>query len=347
MTGRRDGVTIRAVAARAGVSAMTVSNVINHAGRVGAATSAAVRAAVDELGYVPNVAARRLAQARATTVGLLYSGRRAPFLDAILVGALRATNARGLQLLLHEEERDTIPAAGAAALALVRSGADALLLVPPFAELLDGSPVLATLEVPVAAVATGHALPAMATVRIDNHAAMFELTTLLIAHGHRRIAFVTGHAGHSDSAERVRGYRDALAAHGLAADPALLVAGRFDHASGIVAAQSLLSRPKRPDAIVCSNDDMASAVIAEAHRRGIRLPRDLAVTGFDDTLLAARVWPTLTTVRQPLEEMAFRATEQLIAMRDRRTPAAAMSDHVLRHTIVERESTGGSPPPPR
>lgn len=343
MTGRRDGVTIRAVAARAGVSAMTVSNVINHAGRVGAVTSAAVRAAVDELGYVPNVAARRLAQARATTVGLLYSGRRAPFLDAILVGALRATNARGLQLLLHEEQRDTASAAEAAALALVRSGADALLLVPPFAELLGGSPVIARLEVPVAAVATGHALPDMATVRIDNRAAMRDVTSLLIAHGHRRIAFVTGHAGHSDSAERVRGYRDALTAHGLPSDAALLVTGRFDHASGIAAARALLSQPRRPDAIVCSNDDMASAVIAEAHRNGIRLPHDLAVTGFDDTLLATRIWPTLTTVRQPLEEMAFRATEQLIAMRDRRAPAGVMADHVLDYVIVERESTGNAP----
>ena len=337
---RREGVTIRAVAERAGVSAMTVSNVINRAGRVSPATIATVRAAVEELGYVPNVVARRLARARATTVGLLYSGQRAPFLDAILVGTLRATNARGLQLLLHEEERFTGDAAAAAALALVRGGADALLLVPPFAELLAGSALLATLEVPIAAIATGHAMADMATVRIDNRAAMAELTTRLIARGFRRFGFVAGHPGHSDSAERVRGFHDALAAHAIAHDPALFVDGRFDQPSGEAAAQRLLSHAMPPDAIICSNDDMAAGVIAEAHRRGLRLPHDLAVAGFDDTTLAARIWPTLTTVRQPAEEMAFRAAEHLIGAGDgEATPA----DHVVAHMIVERESTASPP----
>ncbi|KQN93253.1 LacI family transcriptional regulator [Sphingomonas sp. Leaf231] len=333
---RREGVTIRAVAERAGVSAMTVSNVINRTGRASPATAAAVHAAVAELGYVPNVVARRLARARATTVGLLYSGRRAPFLDAILVGALRATNARGLQLLLHQEEPSSRAAAEHAAQSLARGGADALLLVPPFAELLSGSDMLATLRLPVAAIATGHVLPDIATVRIDNRAAMAELTALLIARGHRRIALIAGNPGHSDSAERVEGYRDALAAHGIAADPALLIAGRYDQPSGEAAAQLLLARNPLPDAIMCSNDDMAAGVIAAAHRRGVRLPHDLAVTGFDDTTLAARIWPSLTTVRQPAEDMAFRAAERLIGTGDGDTSA---TDLIVAHAIIEREST--------
>ncbi|MDR6788347.1 LacI family transcriptional regulator [Sphingomonas sp. BE138] len=336
---RRHGVTIRAVAERAGVSAMTVSNVINRAGRASPATVAAVHAAVAELGYVPNVLARRLARARATTVGLLYSGTRAPFLDAILVGALRATNARGLQLLLHEEVPGEVAAAEAAARALARGGADALLLVPPFAELLGGSPALAELGLPVAAIATGHVLPGIATVRIDNRAAMAELTALLIARGYRRIALIAGNPRHSDSAARVAGYHDALAAHGRVADPALLIAGRFDRTSGEEAARTLLTGAVRPDAIMCSNDDMAAGVIAEAHRHGLVLPRDLAVTGFDDTTLAARIWPPLTTVRQPAEDMAFRAAERLIRTGD---GAEDATDLIVPHAVVEREST-----PPR
>ncbi len=339
----REGVTIRAVAARAGVSAMTVSNVINRAGRASPATAAAVHAAVAELGYVPNVAARRLARARATTVGLLYSGRRAPFLDAILVGALRATNARGLQLLLHQEEPSSRAAAETAVGALARGGADALLLVPPFAELLSGSDVLAALRLPVAAIATGHVLPDITTVRIDNRAAMAELTASLIARGHRRIALIAGNPGHSDSAERVRGYHDALAAHGICADPTLLIAGRYDQPSGEAAARLLLERSPRPDAIMCSNDDMAAGLIAQAHRAGLRLPHDLAVTGFDDTTLAARIWPPLTTVRQPAEDMAFRAAEQLIGTGDGDAPPF---DLIVPHAIVERESTSCPPASP-
>lgn len=333
---RRQGVTIRAVAERAGVSAMTVSNVINRAGRASPATVAAVHAAVAELGYVPNVLARRLARARATTVGLLYSGARAPFLDAILVGALRATNARGLQLLLHEEAPGTPEAAEAAARALVRGGADALLLVPPFAELLSESPVLDELGVPIAAIATGHILPGIATVRIDNRAAMAELTAVLIARGYRRIALIAGNPRHSDSAARIEGYHDALAAHGITPDPTLVIPGRFDRSSGEEAAQALLSEATRPEAIMCSNDDMAAGVIAEAHRRGLVLPRDLAVTGFDDTTLAARIWPPLTTVRQPAEEMAFRAAERLIRTGD---GVEGATDLIVPHAIVEREST--------
>ncbi|MBB6504388.1 LacI family transcriptional regulator [Sphingomonas endophytica] len=333
---RRQGVTIRAVAERAGVSAMTVSNVINRAGRASPATVAAVHAAVAELGYVPNVVARRLARARATTVGLLYSGTRAPFLDAILVGALRATNARGLQLLLHEEAPGTRDAAEAAVRSLARGGADALLLVPPFAELLRDSPVLQELALPVAAIAIGHVMPGIATVRIDNRAAMAELTTLMIARNYRRIALIAGNPRHSDSAPRVQGYHDALAAHDIAADPALMIAGRFDRSSGEEAAHALLTGPVRPDAIMCSNDDMAAGVIAEAHRHGLVLPRDLAVTGFDDTTLAARIWPPLTTVRQPAEEMAFRAAERLIGTGD---GGEAPTDMIVPHAIIEREST--------
>ncbi|WP_241491961.1 substrate-binding domain-containing protein [Sphingomonas endophytica] len=324
------------MAARAGVSAMTVSNVINRAGRASPATVAAVRAAVEELGYVPNVVARRLARARATTVGVLYAGERTPFLDAILVGALRATNARGLQLVLYHEEQLSLDAAEGAVLSLARSGADALLLVPPFAELLCDSAVLAELALPVAAIATDQVAPGMSTVRIDNRAAMADLTALVVARGYRRIALVAGRRDYSVSAARIAGFQDALAAHGLPSEAGLIVEGGFDVASGEAAARRLLARDVRPDAIMCSCDDMAAGVIAEAHRRGLRLPHDLAVTGFDDTMVAARMWPSLTTVYQPAEEMAFRATEQLIGAGDGDLVA---NDLIVAHTIVEREST--------
>lgn len=336
---RQNGVTIRAVAKRAGVSAMTVSNVINGAGRASAATMEAVRAAIAELGYVPNLAARRLAKARATTLGLLYSDRRTPFLDAVLVGTLRATNAHGLQLILREGEGSGPQEAERIAADLVRSGADALLLIPPFAELLAGSDMLATLGVPLAAIATGRAMPGMTTIRIDNHAAMHALTQRVIAAGHRRIAYISGPDHSSVVAARLDGFRQALAQHGIAHSPDLIIRdSEFDYASGVAAGRALLTLPDRPTAIICSSDDLAAGAIAQASHMGLQLPRDLSVTGFDDTILASRIWPPLTGVRQPVEDMAFRATQCLIAALASDDDVLTVSEEIFDHRLVERES---------
>ncbi|MBT2243358.1 LacI family DNA-binding transcriptional regulator [Sphingobium sp. BHU LFT2] len=334
---RENGVTIRAVAERAGVSAMTVSNVINGAGRASATTIATVQAAIAELGYVPNLAARRLAKARATTVGLIYSNRRTPFLDAVLVGSLRATNANGLQLILRDGDGVTLDEAERIAQELVRSGADALLLIPPFAEQLSGSAILPALGVPFAAIATGTPLSGISTVRIDNQAAMDALTRRVIADGHRRIAYVAGPDHYSVVAARLDGFYAALQDAGLRVDDSLIVEhSAFDHASGMAAAQALLARPDRPTAILCSSDDLAAGVIAQAGQMGLTLPHDLSVTGFDDTILASRVWPPLTVIRQPVEDMAFRATQCLIGALGK--GGMRVSDEIFDHQLVQRAS---------
>ncbi|MDR6113225.1 MULTISPECIES: LacI family DNA-binding transcriptional regulator [unclassified Sphingomonas] len=337
MTARRpEGVTIRAVGERAGVSAMTVSNVINGAGRVGATTRAAVLAAIEELGYVPNVAARRLAKARATTLGLVYSDRSTPFIDSVLLGALRASNARGLQFIAQGEEGLTRDAAEAAVRALVQSGAAGVLLVPPFAELLSGSGLFEELGVAAAAIATGQALPDIATVRIDNRAGMAAMTAHVAQAGHRRIGLIAGPQRFSVADERLAGFRDGLAAAGLAYDPALVIQSGFDPLSGAAAGRVLLDLADRPSAILCSSDDMAAGLIGEAHRMGLRLPDDLAVTGFDDTAIASRVWPPLTVIRQPVEDMAFGAVEQVLAaLRSR-----IVEDRVMAFELVVRDSVG-------
>lgn len=330
-------VTLRAVAERAGVSAMTVSNVVNGTGRVSASTLAAVQAAISELGYVPNVAARRLAKAHATTIGLMYNEERTPFLDAILVGALRATNARGLQLILHAGDVMTVEEAAAAARALRRGGADALLLIPPFAELMSGSGTLAALGIPAAAIATGGAMPDMSTVRIDNHGAMRDLTALVIAHGHHRIGFVRGPTSNSDADERLRGFHAGLRDAGLAPDATLIADGRFDYSSGAEAIEQLLQLDPPPTAVICSNDEMAAGAAAAALRAGLTLPADLTITGFDDTLLAARMWPPLTVVRQPIEHMAYSAVELLVTILAAEQPPPPR-DQVIEHVLVQRES---------
>jgi LacI family transcriptional regulator len=333
-----DRVTIQAVAERAGVSTMTVSNVFNRTGKVGQATRARVLAVIEELGYVPNQAARRLVGSAVARIGLIYSGNEGMFANAALAAVAVVAAEKGLQLLIKSAQGASAGPTVGFARALVRSGAQGLLLIPPFAEMLAGSPALADLGVPVAAIATAMPLRGITTIRIDNRAAAQAITERLIARGRRRIAVIAGPSTHSDSVARLEGHHDALQAHGLAFTDDLCVEGNFSFASGLEAADRLLDLTDRPDAIVAANDDMAAAVLWTAHRRGLNLPGELAVTGFDDTLVATRVWPALTTIRQPIREMASEAIELLAkAVRD---PAGngEPRDVILPFALVERES---------
>lgn len=329
-------VTIKAVAAQAGVSAMTVSNVFNNTGKFSRETRERVMAAIAALGYVPNSAARRLVGGTPARIGLLYAGVDSMFIDGVLAAAAVATAERGLQLMARKAEgREQ---ALETARALQASGADALLVLPPFELALSGAAEFQALGLVTAALATAAPLPDMFTVRIDNRAASRAVAELLIAKGRRRIAVIAGPADHSDSAERLAGCRDALAAQGLALPDERVVEGRFTFESGLAAAERLLDSPEPPDAIVAANDDMAAAALWSAHRRGLALPRDLAVTGFDDTLLATRVWPPLTTVRQPIHRMTAQALDLLLDAL-RRPPGDLVPTDVLEaHHLVERGS---------
>ena len=159
---------------------------------------------------------------------------------------------------------------------------------------------------------------------------------MLFRSGHRRIGFIKGHPNHMASDERLFGYRRALDRVGIAFEPGLVCDGEFDFDSGARAANVLLDLPDRPSAIFASNDDMAAGVLAVAHDRGIDLPHALSVAGFDDTTLARTVWPPLTTIHQPMAELARTATDILIA-------GGEISHRRLPHTLVER----GSVAPPK
>lgn len=332
----RARVTIRDVAERAGVSAMTVSNVFNGTGKFSTETRDRVMAAIAALGYVPSSAARRLVGAAPARVGLLYAGVDSMFIHAVLAAAAVASAERGLQLITRKaaspgEALET-------ARSLQRSGADALLLLPPFDTVLSGSAGFAALGLATASIATAAPLPDMITVRIDNRAASYAITERLAAKGRRRIAVIAGPQDHSDSVERLEGCRQALAAHGLSLPDELVVEGRFTFESGLAASERLLALPTPPDAIVAANDDMAAGALWVAHRQGLALPRDLAVAGFDDTLLATRVWPPLTTVRQPIDRMTGRALDLLLEALRRPPGEDPPADVLEAYDVVERAS---------
>jgi len=333
------GVTIRTVATRAGVSAMTVSNVITGNGRVGEATRRRVELAIGELDYQPNPAARGLASPRTSRLGIIYQRPTSAFVSAALVGALERTSASGVQLLVCDSDHVEQHGPEEAMRSLVERGAGALLLLPPFADAVSGTRILGELGVPVGAISTGRNLPDILTVRIDERAAAQALTRSLINLGHRRIGFISGPRAHSGSVARREGYERELQAAGLPVLADLLVESDYTFDSGLEAAMVLLGRTDPPSAIFAANDEMAAATAWTAHRLGVRVPDDLSLVGFDDTPLAERVFPPLTAVHQPIGDLARRATELLVEAMRRPDGRAAPRDVIVDHVVVERSST--------
>jgi LacI family transcriptional regulator len=164
-----------------------------------------------------------------------------------------------------------------------------------------------------------------------------EMTEYLFKIGHRRIGFIVGHPDHGQSRDRLDGYRRALDRHGIPIDDGLVKQGLFDYESGYRCAQSLLSSSSAPTAIFASNDHMAMGVLSAAHERGLEVPRQLSVAGFDDSPMARHAWPPLTTVRQPIAEVARLATEELLKRLHSRSQGS--SHHCMRAELVLRAST--------
>jgi LacI family transcriptional regulator len=320
---------------------MTVSRVINTEKNVRDKTRERVLEAIKDLRYSPNTAARSLAAGEASHIGLLYSNPSAAYLSLFLVGALEASRKAGAHLVI-EPCSDEEASQRQAARHLAGANVEGVILPPPLSESVAILTELALAEIPVVTVAMGEVYPNLLNVRMDDFKAAAEITNHLISLGHKRIGLIKGYPGHIASQDRERGFRAALQAAGLPSDQMPVEQGYFTFRSGLTAAERLLDRANPPTAIFASNDDMAAAVISVAHRRGLAIPGDLSVVGFDDTPMATTVWPELTTVRQPVSEMAAAAMELLLAgLRTQRGGSpAARCDQVLQHELIVRESTG-------
>ncbi len=330
--------TIADVARLAGVSPMTVSRVINSENNVRAATREVVNAAIRQLDYAPNPAARRLAGAAQVRMGLLFSNPSEAYLSAFLLGSLDQAGRSDIQLVV--QKCDLGDHEGEVAEQLIRGGIDGVILPPPLCDSPIVLDVLLAAGIPTVVVATGAPPPQVGAVAIDDRAAAREMTTHLLALGHERIGFIRGNDNIHASGERLAGYRDALIGHGKPLDDALVVRGLFSYRSGLEATEELLDLGDPPSAIFASNDDMAAAAVAVAHRRGLDVPGDLTVCGFDDSALATTIWPELTTIRQPIADMS-RAAVQLLAtmLFDRREAGRSEARHVtLDYTLVRRRS---------
>ncbi len=327
---------IEDVAEAAGVSIKTVSRVLNHEPNVRDETRRRVEEAVARLQYKPNLSARSLAGQRAYVIVLVYDNPSRNYLTEIQGGVLEACRAQHFSLVLapvDPDDRNYLPEL----IDLIdHSRADGLVLVPPLtddAKLLDA---LHQRRLPFASISP-RTPEGRFGVTLDERAAVRELMAHLIQLGHRRIGHIKGPPQHGAGTWRHTGYREALKQAGIPYDPALVVKGEFTFESGMEGANHLLDLPDPPTAIFAANDDMAAGVLRVAGERGLSVPRDLSICGYDDTPLSRQIFPSLTTVRQPTNDMGRVATEELLkAIRDPEAGDMVKMDYALQL----RESTG-------
>jgi LacI family transcriptional regulator len=334
--------TIDDVAAHAGVSIKTVSRVINREANVRPETARRVHEAIRELRYRPNLAARNLASPQAYLVNVLYDNPSDSYMVGVLSGVLAACEAAHYGMLLTHCDVTSPRLLEHVHETVTQHRASGLVLTPP---LCDHAPLAAALDadgIDYVSIDPREQRDDRPFVAIDDRRAGRELTEHLLARGHRRIGFIRGHPLHGAAARRFEGFRDALREHGVSLDDRLVVGGLFSFESGIECGRQLLHLRERPTAVFASNDDMAAGVLHVAREMGIDVPGKLSVAGFDDTPVARYVYPSLTTIRQPIRAMAQGAVDCLIRHIRRRSGLAAEGpcsqrfdyELVIRHSVA-------------
>ena len=331
--------TIADVAKRARVSIATISRVINQTGPVTEETATRVQAAIAELNYVPHAAARGLASKRTNTLGLVVSGISSPFLVPLLRGIEIGAREAGFALLVHSTQGGTNPAPGSRR-PLGEHNTDGLLV---YVGTLGETelhylhklrfPLVLLYQTPPNSLEIPH-------VNFENKAGARKLIDHLIeVHDYRRIAFLRGPENEEDSYWRERGYREALEAHCLPFDPALVAVGGFNEEQARIPVEKWLREGVDIDAIFAGDDDAAVGVIMALQWAGKRVPEDIAVVGFDDVHLAHYLMPPLTTVRTPVEQSGREAVRQLVQL----IHTGQAEQHILLPTeLVIRRSCGCS-----
>ncbi len=331
--------SIHDVAKRAGVSIKTVSRVINNEPNVRDNTRAIVQKAIKELNYRPNASARSLKGRRSYLIGLLYDNPSASYVARLQQGVIDETRRRGYDLVIHPCNY-LDPSLTDEIEALVRhANADGLILTPPLCDDMKLMEKLDELKTPYVRIGAVEPKEDSSVVATNDRDSVADLTRYLASLGHKHIGFILGHPDHKAVGNRYLGYQDGLMSCGLELDKELVIQGNNTFESGEECARKLLLRKNRPSAIVASNDDMATGVMRVSHEMKLRLPEDLSVAGFDDIPMASQVWPSLTTVRQPVKRMGERATALLLDQLHTSRPSTIQSDSIDSYLVL-RESTG-------
>jgi DNA-binding LacI/PurR family transcriptional regulator len=339
--GRRNGTTLEEVASHAGVSRATVSRVVNGSPKVSADVRRAVEAAVSQLGYVPNRAARSLVTRRSGSIGVVITeptGRlfSDPFFPRLLRGISGTLSARDLQLVLlmpaslADTERTTDY--------LSAGHVDGTLLVSLHGD--DPLPDrIAQAGIPYVVGGRPLRTPAASYVDVDNRGGSRSAVEHLIANGRRVIATITGPIDMGAGVDRLAGYREALDDAGIAHDASLVVTGDFTQDSGAAAMERLLKVRPDIDAVFAASDLMAAGAMGVLEATGRQVPQDVAVVGYDDSPVASTLRPRLTSVRQPIEEMGHEMARLLIDQVEGRD--SVQRRVILATELVRRASSAG------
>lgn len=336
---RRTRSTITDVAELSGTSIKTVSRVFNDEPFVRPVTRERVLKAAATLDYHPNMAARSLVRGRSFLIGLFYENPSPNYVVDLQTGSLDRLHDERFRLLLFPCE-SAATMSGKLLQVARASGLEGMVIAPPMCDDPVTVNELVEARFPFVRIAPTIQPDASPAVGIDDVAAAREMTHHLLTLGHKRIAFVKGDPTHAATAERLTGFRKAMLEKGVPVDESLIDQGMYTFESGLLAGRRLLVSKSRPTAVFAANDDMAAGVLMAAHERGLVVPDDLSVAGFDDSLISRVVWPQLTTIHQPTYTMANKATDALLALIDgtRRDGRIAL-DHAL--------LTRGSTAPPK
>ena len=333
--------TIDDVARLAGVSIKTVSRVLNHEPTVRDSTQERVRAVMETLKYSPNSSARRLAGNRSYLLGLLYDNPSANYITSIQEGVLKVCKDEHYDMFIHPCSRSHPALLTEISDLLSLRKVDGLLLTAPISDMQSVRKMLRKMQAPNVVIEPSEPGGSKWTVGTNDRDSCAAMVHHFAGLGHKRIAFVLGHPDHLALTNRFEGFEAGMKESGLKVLKSLCVQGYNSFDSGVDCGRRLLSRTKLPTAIFCANDDMAAGVMRVAHEMNLSIPDDLSVAGFDDIPLARQTWPLLTTVRQPVHEMAELATRLLISRLRGETPEGVK--RIMPSELVIRNSTGPVP----
>ena len=328
-------VTILDVARLAGVSKATVSRALNGKVFVREEVKARIMQAIDETGYKPNQLARNLANNKTNSVGLvitngLYNG---PFFSSMIYHAATDSEMHGRQLVLADgkhsaqEERDAIDL-------LLSLRCEAILIYPKYLTVDELDEIIDTSETPIVVINRELTRNRSQCVFVDHQQSSERMVAYLLAQGHTRIAFVAGSEGSPTGDSRLAGYHQALRNAGIEPDPQLLVRGSWSTDSGYAAGRELLARNVPFSCVLAGNDDMAIGVAKACQEAGLRLPEDVSLAGFDDSVIGKYYNPALTTLHVPMDEM-IRHAVAILLLPDETPPRAHQGELVSRESVVK------------
>lgn len=333
--------TMADVAREAKVSLKSVSRVINDEPHVSPKLREKVEAAIASLDYVPDTAARSLAGAKSFTIGVMFDNPSPHYTMQVQAGVYRACFEQKHHLRIDNIDSAAAPEQLLEQLrSLQRHGrVDGFVLTPPLTDNSVTLEFLASNQIRYSRIAPVTEDPQAADVTLDDESAGARVAELFWSKGHRRFGIVAGPEAHGAAIARRRGFIEQLKSF----DPAVHVEeayGGFQFESGMAATDELLQAEHRPTAIFALNDDSAAGAIVACQRAGLRVPQDISICGFDDSWVAKSVWPYLTTVKQPVEEMAHAAAMQLLERnnQDREPEKIAMP-----FELIVRDSVGEAP----